>query len=269
MAWTFRNTTGGNAGVNRELTVEEFDGNTLMTKDSIEALESTTGKQIDEITGSGTAITVTYTDATTAGPFLLPVATFNPVGVWSNDTPYAYLDVVRVPSLGTFVCNVDHTSPSPPEEFDPAATEENSDGSDLLWFQIGDERDTDNDVAFSVMGLLPTAISNTGSDNTSTDDDVLLGQYVVIRDLIMEEPLTLARAFLNTPPAIAAVEINITKNGSAIGFITFALDDQTGAISFDEDIDFVIGDRVGLVLTAADGFAADLSVTLPMRRTDV
>lgn len=269
MPWTFRNTTGGNPGVNRKLTVAEADGNTLMAKDAIEDLQSTTGKQIESIESSGTALTVNYTDSTTDGPFPLPVATFNPVGIWQNDTPYAYLDVVTVLSVGTFVCLVGHTSPPDPEEFDPAAVDESTEDGGLLWFQIGEARDIDNDVAFSVMGLLPEALSNTGSDNTSTDDDVLIGQYVVIRDLIMEAPLSLARAFLNTPPAVTAAELAITKNGVEIGTIVFAIDDQTGAISFDEDVEFEIGNRVGLVLRAADGFAADLSVTLPMRRTDL
>lgn len=270
MAITFRNNIGAYTGVGRKLTVAEGDGNVHDHELRILSLEGSTGKQILNITGSGTALTVNYTDTTSDGPFLLPIATFNPVGFWTNDTLYAYLDVVRVPTLGTFVAMVDHTSPSAPEEFDPGATEENSDGSDLLWLQIGEATDTDNDVAFSFKGPLPESLVNeTAGSDTSTDDDVLLGQYVIIRSLIMETPLTLGRAFLNTPPAVSNVEITITRNGSSIGAIVFEPDDEFGTIDFDADVEFTIGNRIGLVLTAADGFASDLSVTLPMRRTDI
>lgn len=268
MVWTFRNTTGGNAGVNRKLTVAEADGNTLMAKDAIATLQSQTGKQIlrTELTDSRTALQVVYTDSTVDGPFPLPVATFNPVGIWQNDTPYAYLDVVTVIGVGTFACMIAHTSPSPPEEFDPGAVDESTDDGGLLWFQTGEARDVDVDASFSIIGSLPTAEENTASD---ADDDVLLGQYVVLRELIMEAPLTLGRAYLNTPVATGNATLSITKNGTSIGTIFFDEDDNFGVFTFEDDVEFTLGDRLGLVLIANDGFAADLAVTLPMRRTDL
>lgn len=268
MAYVFRNTTGGNPGVNRKLTVSEADGNTLESKNRITTLEGLVGKQIDEITSSGTALTVTYTDSTTDGPFPLPVATFNPTGPWLNDTPYAYLDVVLVPSQGTYVCMIAHTSPSPPAEFDPAATEEGSDGSDLLWLQIGEARDVSQDVAFAIMGVLPEVTDSDGR---------LLGQYIFIHPCIMEAPLNGAESWLETPPESSdGVEIEIRKNSTtAIGTIAWGATDNEGAFDFDNDVNFVAGDRVSLWLMVSDTVpsdetgAADLSVTLPARRTDV
>lgn len=264
MPWTFRNTTGGNPGVNRELTVEEFDGNTLMAKDSIEDLEGQSGKQIDEITWTGTSITVVYTDATTDGPIPLPVATFNPSGPWLNDTPYAYLDVVTVHGQGIFVCMVAHTSPPTPEEFDPAAGDGNSDsdGEDLLWMQIGEARDTSYDIAFCPMGELPG----------DTSDGTLLGQFVVIRDIIMEENLSEAEAWLETP-SDDHVEIKIEKNGTPVGTIEFEGGANVGTFTFVADVEFARGDRIGIRLMESGattaGTGADLSVTLPATRTDI
>lgn len=242
------------------LTKEELDDNFHDLDDRVEILETEGPLGIASIESEdGTSLTITLTDNTEQGPFPLPVATFNPAGEWTNSTPYAYLDIVNVRSRGTYLVLINHTTPDAPAEFDPAAGE--SDGD--YYFPISEARDVDYDISFSFHGFLPS------TETTSTDaDDELIGQHIVIRDLIMEAPLSLARAWLETPGSVD-VGLNITKNGEVVGTIVFTIDQNIGAFTFADDVELTIGDRVGIVLTESDGFAANLSVTIPTRRVDI
>lgn len=63
----------------------------------------------------------TFTDATTQGPFDLPVATFSDRGDWAIDTPYLINDTFNAPDGGLYRVTFDHTSSH--TSFDPAAND--------------------------------------------------------------------------------------------------------------------------------------------------
>lgn len=240
------------------LTADEVDGNFEDLDGRVTTLETEGPLGIASIDSSedGGSLTVTLTDDSTQGPFPLPVATFRPAGEWTNSTPYAYLDIVSVRSQGTFLVLANHTTPDAPAEFDPAASDSDQD----FYFQIGEARDVDYDVAFSFYSTLP----DPGSEG------ILLGQFVLVRTIVMAATLPAAgRAYLDTGPfsSDGEVEIDIEKNGISIGSIVFT--DNEGAITFPSEVEFDVGDRVGLRLRATDGLAGDLSVTLPAMRTDI
>lgn len=262
MAWTFVNDTGGNPGIGQPLSVAQHDGNTLMAKDGLAALQAAAGagKLILTVTSSGTALTFTYTSGS-PDIFPLPVPEIRAAGDWANSTPYARFDIVTVRGVGIFLVLEDHTTPASPAEFDPEATDGSSD-ENPLYVKIGEQQPVEFPVAFSIFGVLP-------EDSQSDSDGTLIGKFSVIHDISMEEDLPLACAHLDTPGSDTdGIHINIEKNGVTIGAIAFEPGENDGTFTFPDTIGFTNGDRVQLRLMVADGVAADLSVSLPAERTD-
>lgn len=67
------------------------------------------------------SILFTFSDATTHGPFDLPVSVFTDMGDWAIDTPYLVNDTFNAPDGGLYRVIFDHTSSH--TSFDPAAND--------------------------------------------------------------------------------------------------------------------------------------------------
>lgn len=138
MTITFRDAIGAYPGKGSKLTKGEIDTNFYELLLRIIDLESGGAFGLDSVEYNGSSITFNWSDSTSSGPFFLPVATFRARGLWTNDQVLLYLDVVTVPGVGTFLVQIAHTTPSAPEEFDPAAE---NDSGELLYLLIGEAPD--------------------------------------------------------------------------------------------------------------------------------
>lgn len=134
MAIVYREDIGPFTGKGSALTIAENDGNFFNLDTRVDALEDGGAFGLDTITYTGGSITFNWSDATTSGPFLLPIATFVAKGVWLPTTAYTYLDIVSVFGQGTYLVMQNHTSAS---TFNPAATQ----GGNPLYQIIGEAPD--------------------------------------------------------------------------------------------------------------------------------
>lgn len=142
----FVGTGAWGAGLGRPLTAPEADGNMYALREAIADAAGTPGVGIASIVVTGRQFTVYLTDASSLGPFLLPMAVPRFRGVWAADVSYAAYDIVRVGGYGTYMVVIDHLSEA---SFDPF--EGNSDG--YYYVQIGPDP-TYSKQAFDVSGSL-------------------------------------------------------------------------------------------------------------------
>ena len=99
------------------LSQAEFDGNLYEIAQAITDLQGGGGPaEIDQITVSGSQMTVVLTDARVLGPYTLPRAVFSWRGDWAPATQYFGNDIVRVDGVGIYLVGYDHTSEA---SFDP------------------------------------------------------------------------------------------------------------------------------------------------------
>lgn len=112
------------------LTKSEFDGNIHNLDDRVTALETDPPEAVgvDSITVSGDAITFVMTDATTRGPFTLPVLDHPLRGPWAAATDYAKRDWFTINGTLYEVLR-DHTSAA---TFDAGA----NDGSGHAYYAV-------------------------------------------------------------------------------------------------------------------------------------
>lgn len=116
---TYRLTGPWGPGKGANLQPAEVDSNFWNIAQAIVDLETNPAIPvgIENISMSGSSMTITLTDGTVMGPFLIPVLTFVWRGAWQPFTSYAELDVFTVDSVGIFMVTLAHTSGA---EFDPA-----------------------------------------------------------------------------------------------------------------------------------------------------
>lgn len=126
-------TTGAwGAGIARPLTAAEADGNIYTLEQAIQNLidNPVAGVSVSNIAVVGRQVTFYMTDATTYGPFDLPVAVPIYRGAWTATYAYAAYDIVQVAGYGTYMVLQDHTAVAP---FDPNAGDTSGD----FYIQIG------------------------------------------------------------------------------------------------------------------------------------
>lgn len=145
MTIKFVNDIGVYNGEERPLTSLEIDGNFYDLLLRVIELETGGAFGLDSIEYTGASITFHWSDSTSSGPIMLPVATFRARGVWLNNTEYTYLDIVSVPGVGMFLTMITHTTPVSPAEFDPAAE---NDSGDLLYLEMFEAVDLEGFMTF-------------------------------------------------------------------------------------------------------------------------
>lgn len=134
MTVTFRNDIGPYSGKGSKLTSLEVDGNFYDVLTRIIDLEGGGAFGLDHIDFTGSTITFHWTDSTSSGPFMMPVATWRARGPWANDQDLLVNDIVTVTDVGIFLVLESHTTPPAPAEFDP---EEVSGTDQPLYLMVG------------------------------------------------------------------------------------------------------------------------------------
>lgn len=115
-------TTGAwGTGVARPLTAAEADTNVHSLADAIQDLidNPVAGVSVSNIAVVGQTVTFYMSDATSYGPFDLPVAQPQYRGAWTPLEVYYPFDIVSVTAQGTYMVGVGHTAAA---TFDPAAS---------------------------------------------------------------------------------------------------------------------------------------------------
>jgi len=114
MATTYRTTDldKWGAGKGAPLTAAEMDANFFGIMQRIAGLETnpTQPVNIDSFVVAGRNFTVVMTDASTKGPFELPLATFKWKGAWAQFEVYEALDMFYVDDMGLYIVLTGHTS---------------------------------------------------------------------------------------------------------------------------------------------------------------
>lgn len=122
MPIVYRGSGAWGAGLGRNLTAADFDGNTWTIVQMIAGLSdghANQGVGISNITQSGQTLTIYLTDGTTRGPFTLPSVAMAGRGLWTPSTAYAVNDVISY-GPSAYLVLVAHTSAS---TFNPAAND--------------------------------------------------------------------------------------------------------------------------------------------------
>lgn len=127
MALTFRDVKGA------PLTSAEVDENFRTLQDAIDAFVSADGVGIASITVIGNQMTVHMTDATTQGPFPLPVAAFTWREEFVGGTEYDAYDVFTVSDSGVYLVLQDYTAAT---EFDPFVSNTNGPILSLMFGEV-------------------------------------------------------------------------------------------------------------------------------------
>lgn len=238
----------GNTGKGSNLTPAEVDDNFWELLSRLRTLEGSppTAVSISNISVIGTQLLFTMSDASSFGPFTLPIATFELRGNYVAGTPYHELDIVTVPGQGVFLVRIDHNGENP---FDPDAIDG---GGHAMYLRIFGEDSFIYDIGWFYPGRPGNGIATGG----------IMASHVLVRAITLPAGLIGSVAKLAVASA-TALSFPLFKNTTSIGSINFAIGAVTGTFTFAADVAFAIGDRVRLGRpTAIDANARELDISL-------
>ena len=111
MTVTYRTAGAWGPGKGANLTASEVDGNFHGLSTRLTAVETNPAQpaQIETITSSGSALTITLDNGEVFGPLAVPAAALRFMGSWTPGTPYLKNDVVRYGNDVHYIA-ADHTS---------------------------------------------------------------------------------------------------------------------------------------------------------------
>lgn len=111
MTVTYRTAGAWGPGKGANLTASEVDGNFHGLSTRLTAVETNPAQpaQIETITSSGSALTITLDNGEVFGPLAVPAAALRFMGSWAPGTPYLKNDVVRQGNDVHYIA-ADHTS---------------------------------------------------------------------------------------------------------------------------------------------------------------
>jgi hypothetical protein len=198
--------------------------------------------QISNITSDGTAITITMADASTFGPFVLPVAEFEWRGNWTPATAYNKWDLFET-TTGLFLVLQAHTS---------NATFNSADGNVAgAFYRLLIKYPVTMDIGFFSPGKPGTGIA----------DGFPIFAYLFAHDAYLLANLPDSRAVADAA-FTSAQSFDIQQNGDVIGTLDFGAGATLGTFSFAADVQFVKGDVLKVMKPAAiDATGASLNVT--------
>lgn len=190
MAIVYRTAGAWGGGKGSNLTPAEVDGNFYDLKQQIDGLQASIppGVSVSGFIVDGSTFTVTLSDASTIGPFALPVAHFNWSGEFTPGVEYDEWDVIVV-GASVYLVLIGHTAPT---EFDPDESNTGGDPFYALMFNMEYEgtlniipvttsRDivpTDAGGYLRVTSATPVQLSLTAA---ATEDGFSPGNIVTIR----------------------------------------------------------------------------------------
>lgn len=257
MTIQFRTTDGDKwgAGKGSNLTPGEVDLNfwellARLTELESEMPDASVG--IDHFTVSGATFSVVMSDATTRGPYALPVAKFTIFGEWAPgiDLP---AQVFVTHDGDTYLVNVAHHTAG---AFDAGATD--GMGHTLLGL-LPFAKDRTYDVGFFFPGQIGRGFPLDGPGTVFS--------RVFSRQVYLPSGLTDSVARLGTATT-DEVTLLIFKDATQIGTIHFNAASTTGTFSFVSNVQFSAGDRLRVTMWdgepptdfALDGTATDLAL---------
>lgn len=234
MTIVYRSVKGSN------LTPAEVDGNFTDLDGRVTTLETTppSPNNIASITLVGSQLTITMDDASTFGPFTVPIALLHWRDEWTALEDYTELDLVLVDFDGVYLVLQDHTA---------AAT---FDAGRLIG---GDP------VYRKIIGLIPFTLDVPWFWKGTLPDGELIYRYVANEAVVFPAFGDLSTAHF-TPPT-AGQNIDIQLNGVSQGALAVATD---GTYFFSNDtVTMAAGDYLDFVSPSPpDGTLADLGVNL-------
>lgn len=238
------------------LSIAEFDGNLTFLGDRITVLEESPPEavSIDSFEVEGAQMTIVMTDATTHGPFTLPVAQWRFTGAWGTGITYFVGDLFTNEGSLYYV-RVQHVSDL--VEFDPATFTVDGFVYQLLLPRV--------EFALTVDFFYAPLID---------EGETIIFQYVCDRDFTVSANFEDAKAYLRVATASVIINLPIYLNAAQVGDIRFTpgetVDGQGGqygvfiATTPDTDIALVAGDILAVGLPySGDDVAAGLSVNIP------
>ena len=270
---TYRTTDGTRwgGGQGSDLAAEQIDINFWVLASQLAAVQDHTAgvADIDYFNTVGNQLFVHLTNHIVLGPYTLPTAQWNFRGAWQPVTAYNPFDVVT-DANATYLVLTAHTSAA---SFDPGAND--GDGHDFYGLLIAPATNalpaggttaqrlaknsaTDFDASW-VTDFRNLALFASGKPGISE----LLLQYTST-DTSMTLPLNLTGSQCTcVTPATADAVFGLTKNGAAIGSVTFPAGESTATFAFTGAVSFAPGDTLGIVAPATqDVTLAGLSITL-------
>lgn len=243
-----------NAGKGSPLTVDEADDNFFELYTRLKALETSppTAVGISNISVIGSQMLVTMTDATTFGPFTLPIAKLNFAGDYTPGSTYHALDLIDTQGLGLYMVLMDVTDADDP--FDPNKV----DGSGNPYFNLvfGE-----NVYIYDVGFFYP------GKPGQGIDSDGYMAAHQFARPVVL--PVNCPGSTANLRIATtAALSFPLFYNGAALGTVDFAIGATVGTFTTSAEQAMATNDIVALgPAVAMDATAKDLTITLLFTRT--
>lgn len=225
-------------------------------------------------------MTITMEDASTFGPFTLPVAMLRWRGEWQPSTVYDELDLVFVSGIGTFLVMQDHTSEL---TFDPNEVGEDSEplyfqiyGDTLTFLQLEDAPDSyAGSGGFEVLVKEDeTGLEFVAKDyniyafwpGTATADEIIHRRVAEVAFTIPTDLLDPDSHFAADTPTITTT-VSIKLNGSEIGVITFA-DDDTQIASIPET-SVAVGDILDFVAVDSDVTFGNIALSIRCKKNEI
>lgn len=251
----------GGAGTGGNLTPLQFDENMWELLTRVQVLENNppVAVSVAGFTVIGSQFQVNMSDATTRGPYDLPIATFRDVGEWTNNLPLFVLDFFDVPHSGFYRTLIAHTTPVAPAVFDPAAVDEDS-GSPTFGQPLYTLVHGEDTAIYDIGWFYP------GKPGIGVEDGAAIAGHVFVQTVTMPALLEGSEANLKVA-ASADLSFPIEHEGVAVGSVDFAAGETDATFTFTDDVDVAVGDVVCLIKPAGvDSAARELSVTLKLVR---
>lgn len=251
----------GGLGTGGNLTALQFDEDMWELLTRIQALENDppVAVSIANFTVIGSQFMVVMTDASTRGPFDLPIATFRLVGEWVNSMPLVKLNIFSAVHFGLFLVLISHTTPAGPATFDPAALDTDplspTFGDPLYQILFGEDTYV-YDIGFFFPGKPGVGIDAGGS----------MASHLFVKQVTLPVALAGSQALLSIAPA-ADLAFPLQKAGTPIGSVDFALGETLGTFTFTTETTMMPGDVLQVIRpTTLDTDARELSLTIQGNR---
>ena len=233
------------AGLSRALRADEVDMNFWILLSLILQIEANPVQpnQISSITSDGASLTVTMADASTFGPFTLPVAEFEWRGNWTPTTVYNKWDLFET-TTGLFLVLQAHTS---------NATFNSSDGNVAgAYYRTLVKYPVTLDIGFFAPGYPGAGVA----------DGFPIFSYLFAHPAFLSAglPGSLAKV---AAAFTSAQSFDIQQDGLSIGSLDFAAGATVGTFTFAADVQFIANDVLQIMKPATiDATGASLNVTI-------
>jgi len=201
---TYRTAGPWGSGALSDLAAETIDGSLYSIDQRVAALEGSppVAVSIDDFDVANGLMTVVMTDASTRGPFALPVVSMRWKGAYVAGTTYLVNDVFT-DSGRMFLVRVSHVAPA---TFDPSLFS----GSGFVYTEMLERLPQTYDI-------------NAWIPDVGSYDARIMFQHVAARDYSILPLFENSVAFLRMAVSVSPLTYNIYRNQELIGMLDFAV----------------------------------------------